>query len=321
MPILFVGNNGNDIPGLVTGTGTTAREAAYNPDQAEGFVSGSEASLWSVVLPSEATDFWMHFRMRVPTMSNAASDGNLCFFVDDSGDRIAYVDINDGNLFLVADNGTLSALAPIAYTSNTTYTFDVHIQVTSTILVEWFINGALAATATRPSVGTRTGVRAAHFDMNDVVGLTNNPFAVSEVICTQAEPTIGWRLATLTPNANGFHGDWLGGFADVQNLNDGSSIKAATAGLRESYTLSAYGGNPSPAGVRAVIVGAFAQKGPTGPQQLAAFARIGGVNYDLPAITPPGGKYNFEFAVNPATGLPWATADLATTEFGFLSVI
>lgn len=321
MTILFVGNNGNDIAGLANGTGTTAREAAYNPDQAEGLANSAEINGFTIPLPTAAADFWLHMRMRVPAMSSSSSDGIFCSFYDNAGNRIAYVDINDGSLFLVADNGTLSTLVPIGYTNRTTYTYDVHIRVDgSGILAEWYTNGALAASATRPTAGTRTGVRTVRFDMDDVVGVTGSPYAVSEVICTDGEATIGWRLATLTPNANGTHGDWLGGFSDIQNLNDGSSIKASVAGLRESFTTTAYGGNASPAGVRAVIVGAFAQKGPTGPQHLAAFARIGGVNYDLPAVTPPGGKINFEFAVNPATGLPWATADLATTEFGFLSV-
>lgn len=321
MTILFVGNNGNDIAGLNNGTGTTAREAAYNPDQAEGLVNSGSTDGFTIVPSAASTDFWLHLRMRLPAMNYTASDGIFCSFWDAAGLRIGYVDINDGNLFLVADNGTISALAPIGYTASLTYTYDVHIRLDgSGILIEWYTNGALAATATRPTTGGRSGVAYVKFDMDDVTGINGSPFAVSEVICTDGEPTIGWRLATLTPNANGTYGEWLGGFADIQNLNDGSSIKAATAGLRESFTTTAYGGNASPAGVRAVIVGAFAQKGQTGPQQLAAFARIAGTNYDLPAVTPPGGKYNFEFAVNPATGLPWATADLATTEFGFLSV-
>lgn len=89
-----------------------------------------------------------------------------------------------------------------------------------------------------------------------------------------------------------------------------------------SSNVSAYGGEPTPASIRAVVIRAVAQRGTSGVSQLTQFLRIGGTNYDGSAVAFATGEQKIMQEVydnNPATAGAWAVADLASIEMGLLA--
>lgn len=142
----------------------------------------------------------------------------------------------------------------------------------------------------------------------------------SEFIVTDNESTIGWRLATLEPNAAGTYTAWKGVPTNLAVLGDGLSISSDTAGEKESWTLSAYGGPATASGVRAVVNKFFAQAGAFPPTQIRPFIRHAATDVAGITFTPSGAFHMEVLDNNPQTTLTWDTADLATLEVGVESI-
>lgn len=102
------------------------------------------------------------------------------------------------------------------------------------------------------------------------------------------------------------------------------SASAITAGAppvagHRYWRLKGYDEGSFNGGALANIEFRAAVSGPTGIQH---YLRIGAVNYDGPThLTPSlGDTLITEWATNPATALPWASADLATLIAGVESI-
>jgi len=319
MTILFVGNSPDDVGGVtVSTTLTTERDALYNTSAITAQV-GPYSTPLGIQLPSTAADMWLHFRQYFTSgMVGASADGEILSIYSGDGSKIAMIDLLNGEWIPIVYGATTvtGAAAPVGTGVST---FDIHLEVAVNITLSIYIGGILTASATA-AVGASGPASRIVWTNVDASSALNDSY-YSEFIVTDAESTVGWRLATLDPDLDGTHTAWLGDYTALNTARDGSTISAATAGLRESWSLSPYNGPVMVSGVRAVVSKLFAQKGQTGPQSIVPFARIGGVDYDLPAQTPTNLTPIMGIWDNdPATGITWDTSALASIEMGVNSV-
>ncbi len=327
MTIIYLGSTLDDLPGPMGRTTTsTFFDSAY---QTEALAADMEGVVpLHIVLPATVTgDLWLHYRLfhnRNSATGMGNADGSQLSVYNASGQLLAAIDMTDGVTRAVA-YGDTTVTSGGSFTWATlgapTYTFDVRVAVSSSnIVVDYYVNGSLVATATAANTtGNKAKPNTVVLDNADIQG-TNGSSAgngISEVIITDGESTVGWRLATLKPDGAGNYTQWIGDWTHVTNALDGLFISAADTGIRESWTLANYGGPTTPASIRGVFTTFFGDKGVGGPQNFASFLRIGGADYEAASQSPlPGFQYIFEWANDPSTSNPWNTTAFNALEAG-----
>lgn len=326
MPILFLGNTPADVglsPGVAS-VAATGRDAAYSPS----------SLLCKNVNPSIAipvhggTSIWIHYRMFLNNCGtgNGVGSGPVLRLFDVASAVI--MDIQKGTndhdcTMRVYGSSTVSSAETIIMTDKE-YIYDIKVTVGGsggTIVVEWFINGALWASVTATNSGTvKTQPRTLSLEFPSQFSAGATGINYSEIIIAVDEPTIGMRLATLQPTSAGALAAWTGTVASLADSDGATGIQSVAAAQRFSSILSAYAGPSSPAGIRSVTLKALASQSGLAPQQIDQFFRIASTNYDSALVTPSPGVPLYREAVNdPATGLPWLVAALAALEIGFRS--
>lgn len=187
------------------------------------------------------------------------------------------------------------------------------VYVAGTLRYDSIIDGGVAS---MPAV-----TDIASFRKHCVVNFSSNSW-VSEVIITNSEPTVGWRLLSDGAFAAGGVNSFSGSYANVNEivLDDTNYVNSTTAGDVSTY---AY---PAPAvtsfSIKAVVLGFRAKTDSGGPQNMLGVARIGGTNYTktiAPALDVGYLGSNVIYATNPATGVAWLPGDLSSTELGMQS--
>lgn len=326
MSVVFVGSRIHDFG---TAASRELNTAFFDSDyQNEGIrVPMEEATAMTVLLPTAVSDdLWVHYRIyhnRNFASGMANADGIQISFFDIDRNELAYIDMADGVTRAFANGDTVVAgTGTFTWPSvgNPTITFDIRVSVGANIVIDYYVGGMLLSTATAANSGGKGKPIFISIDNNDLQGSSGGDNGVSEVIMTDGESTIGWRLATLDPDGAGTYTAWTGDYLDIQDGTDGRFLIAASTGLRESWNLSPYNAPPTPSGIRGVFVKFQGDKGDTGPQAYQAFLRINGDDYDATPQTPVPGLFNlFEWADNPATAAPWDTSAFATLEVGIRS--
>jgi hypothetical protein len=319
MAILFVGSSPSDLGGAtINNTTANGRDAAFTPVGSRIlFDADGSGAGFNIVFAEAASDtVWLHFlhsNDAYPTGTHSDGDG-YWFRVVSGATEIARVDMQDSYYYLQGGGASRLIDTP-SYLVNQTY--DMKIQCSGTVVtIELYRDGVLAASPITytSAVAVPTLVIFDHFDL--LAYSTAKNWYYSEVIITDNEPTLGWRLATLTPALDGNSTDWSGAVADIVADGDGLSINSVTATEKQSWTLSAYGGPATASGVRAVVNKFVASAGNTGPSQITPFVRHAATDVDGTPFTPDGSFVLEVFDNNPQTTLAWDTADLAALEVG-----
>jgi len=141
---------------------------------------------------------------------------------------------------------------------------------------------------------------------------------MSEIIVADND-TRNARLNLLRPTAVGGETDWVGIATDLADNDPTSGMTAITAEQRQTVDLSAYTGAGN---LSALVVSTVALAGANAPQNIRHTVRMSTVNYDGPADIPLSETLRYgltDFQINPATSLPWTSADLVGLEMGFIA--
>ena len=274
--------------------------------------------------PVTGDDTWFHFRfyaddidtsLGTSLISGYLDDGELLFDIrkkTSSSSMRATVKVDNGSTDVSVDTTN-------SWTLYKVNTCDVKVTVTSLLIeVSLYINSALSATATLNSnPNARTApVRFSLSDaMNDVSTAVTH---FSEIIVADGD-TRNARLDLLRPVSTGAHEEWTGNLADIADDDPTSGLTAITGGLRQTAGLSTYTGASN---ISNFIITSQTTRGQNSPTGLQHMVRLGGVDYTSSTIPVDFTlQYNLtDYALNPATSLPWVGADVAVIETGFKSI-
>lgn len=135
--------------------------------------------------------------------------------------------------------------------------------------------------------------------------------------------TIGSKLVTRVPDANGNYTAWLGGgFGAVDEVILGTDfLTSAAADQRVSFSLTDFPALVAGEVINTVGINSFASRDGGGPSQMNHFTRIGSTDYDAAnktlSVAQAAVRTNFD--VSPATGIAWTIAELNAAQFGMRS--
>lgn len=329
MSIAFVASRAIDLIGNHTEATTTLnRDPNYSPVELVNTISGGDTrAFFTRIAAPTGSEVWIHFRM---TTSNqfvgSGSDGVFLRTWEEDGSirQSGGIQVNNGNVLAEAIGNSTVVGVEFSMANNTNYTFDVRIaDVSTNRVVDIYVDGSLVSTASASNTAAYPLPTFIEWVCQDV---TNNngdeDIQLSEIIITEDENTLGWRLAELSPNALGNYDQWTGGNTELSDGDKGTYAISDTANQRQSWTPSTYNGPASPTSIRGVVAKARASIGPSGPQNLAQFLRIASTDYDGTGTKHPTAGFQQYLEVwdnNPNTAVAWATADFATMEVGLKS--
>lgn len=201
---------------------------------------------------------------------------------------------------------------------------DLYIKVDATV-------GEFRVFKDGTEIGTYTGntsIDNANFGRIHFKGQTGalNELHVSQVIVS-SESTIGWVLATLSPDGNGANTGWTGSYTDIDEfaLNTADYIEAIATNLVETSTVSSINAAYSTYNVKAVGV-AMRASNDSGSviSDLQACVRVSSINYFSPNLALPkdGADYSLQYIweTNPNTSAAWSQAAVNAVEVGVKSV-
>lgn len=144
---------------------------------------------------------------------------------------------------------------------------------------------------------------------------------VSQMIIAD-EPTIGMRLASYYPTANGSTSGFTGGYTTIDEtvLSDADFAYGDTNGQVSTFAIT----GPALTGyiVRAVAVWARSKCGALGPQNLQLALRVNGTDYFSGSKLQDVGysAYGNIWETNPDTASDWLSTEIATLQPGVKAV-
>lgn len=322
MSILALSNSNGEFPHV--GKIAALADPAFQPYGLSpgGTIRDGQLVPMSFLLPAAPSGtVFVHFRVEydIETPTNTSIDGHWLSIYDADNNLLARADILDAKLRPQAYGDTTVAGASMPMLS--LMTIDVAVTVGATISVSVYLAGSLVSTAVANNTAGKGVPAQVVIDPFDLADNSGAKVGFSEIVVTDGEDTRAWRLSMLSPAGAGNYAQWAGGATELADDLSLTGASPTAPGQRVSSTLSAYAGPATPAGIRAVVARANLVASTAGGSQVRQFLRIGGVDYDGPIhnLTSTMAAYNAEWAVNPATGLPWTTADLAGVEIGLKS--
>lgn len=173
------------------------------------------------------------------------------------------------------------------------------------------------------------GVLVASYTYNsNPAGVTNigffigaNPFGtarMSEFIVSDGDTRLA-RLNMVRPQGIGHYTDWLGDVATLADNNLNTGMTTTSINQRSSVIMQPYTNNEI---ISNVVVASQHLRGQNSPSKIRHFLRASGIDYDDAAtfdVDFGATVTQSDYAINPATSLPWDLASVGAAEFGFKS--
>jgi hypothetical protein len=310
MSVIFAGGEieSFDLTGSNQLVNTTAADK-YDSDYARMSVAHSGAPTTAYISTSFTgiTEGWLHF------------SAGFEVIMDGTNARIALEYWNGASFTRMNDFGI---------DANTLITFDIHFKIADAGgRFAIYMNGNLLD----EFIGDTNLFASAQVDGIELAGGNSTSNTAHEVnyseVIVADEPTIGWRVATIVPNADGNTvGEWTGGFADVDEItaNDSDNLNSTTSNDTETMgatNLSTPAGALN--GYKAVVAQARVKDdGGSSPLQFQFIVRTGGTDYFSSTIAL-GSSYSSEenlWLVNPGTTNPWTQSEIDAIELGVESI-
>jgi len=268
-------------------------------------------------------DQWIHF---VATAISAWQTANHWLEIFSGGTKRLGVVIGSGNTLIVQKwNGSswstilTSGLTPACLnTASTPGVIDIHLVVGNPGRFSMYVNGAPLVSDAALDLSF-SGI--AGFDKLRFQGSGASFQVVISEIIVASHNTIGSKVVSRVPDANGNYTAWTGTFADIDETTLGGGtdyIIGAADGDRESWTHTNFTALGASESISTVGMACAAQRDAAGPQSLNMFTRISSTDYDKAnetinvAITHVTKFWD----TNPNTSAAWTIAGLDAAEFG-----
>ncbi len=341
MGILFVGNTVYDIDSWTVApknsTGSFIRDVNFSPQelQAELATSSFPDADWVIPIGEAVSGIiWIHFRAKNHDLfSHSGTDGHYVRVYDGTSTQVAELDLLNGQWAARAVGDTTvegdyiipyEGLAPTV--TEIFQIVDMRVEVNgSNIIVDLYHEGELVSTATAANTGGKGNPAQLELSLNDIIGLggaTRSSY-FSEIIVTDNEPTTGWRLAVLEPTSAGNYQNWGGNHVEIGDNDRSTHARVFDPLDKLSSVLSTYNGPVTKGGIRAICAKSSVQAGSQASiSRITNFLRISAADYPLPSGQGGAGvlaPVTSVWSNNPATGVPWDSADISGIEVGCFS--
>lgn len=313
--ILFASNSISHFPGSFISGNTWAFDGARVP-----YAIGAPPLTnigYSQFEESTTDSYWFHFKHGVdffdindlhPIIEVQDENGNRIFFLnyeERGGDGYRLYTVIDGQSYI--DQRWLPAREDAMRTFDIEYSWDA-LNIYNRV----YINEVLIVQHSR----VRTNVLHPK-----AVLFAGTPFGntyYSEIIIADGD-TRNARLDLIRPVAVGAYDNWNGAVSTLSDDDPTTGMTTTLAEQSQSTILTPYGGADN---ISNIVQVTTSVRGINSPENLQHLIRMSGVDYLTPSFAVPFTKtYQItDWAINPATSLPWTAADLATAEFGFKSV-
>lgn len=317
--ILFASNSVSHFPGSVISATTGMWDASRVPYAIETLTNSPAAS--PTLQDSTTDETWVHFRHAADNWFINTVDP-IIEGVDENGDRIFRLRYGprttDGYILNVDIEGTTytsGRYIPILESGLRTY--DIAYKRTSlTSIVEIYVNEFLLMREERNI--TSQGPQLKNVWLGGGYGYTGQNQYWSEIIVADAD-TRNARLDLLRPVSGGHYGQWGGLLSALADDDPTTGMTTTLDNQKQSTVLSPYGGAEN---ISNIVQVTTSVRGLNSPEQLAHFIRMSGVDYQYATVydVPESKEFQItDWNTNPATSLPWSSADLTNIEFGFES--
>ena len=316
---------------VVGGIEDAAVAGSFDPawaDHALRFAQGEEAALTLPGIP----DLWIQATCFYDDFSLVASGTGTFWTVGVPNATVAQVKrtaavrtLNYADTFATAP--TITGPTLDALPSATRFTLDLHLETGTAISgnlndhrTTIYINGTLRGQVVGRcnAVNGRAPVKFAFGGTGFLGGAAR--FFLSNILVSDQD-TRGRKFRILRPTGPGALASAVGGFAELGDSDPATFAYARAAGDAVTSTLTPGAGPPGTIGrLRLVTYARNAVEAPN-PARIVNRLRLGGADYDAAPQAPAGMTITplaSDWALNPATGLPWTWADLAGLEIGFM---
>ena len=316
---------------LVGGIEDASVPASFDPAYASHALRFTESQEAALTLPG-IPDIWIHATCYYDDFSLVTSGTGNFWTVGVPNAIVAQIKRNAAvkslNYAGLYDNFPL-VIGPTldALPRATRFILDVHLEIGIAIAgnandfrASFYINGALLAQVIGRCnpINGRGPVKFAFGGSNFLGG--NARFFVSNILVSNLD-TRGRQFRILRPTGPGTLATGVGGFAELGDSDPATLAYARAAGDAVTSTLTPGAAPPGTIGrVRLVTYARNAVEAPN-PALVVNRLRLGGTDYDAAPQAPAGASITAltsDWALNPATGLPWTWSDLASLEIGFM---
>lgn len=316
---------------LIGGIEDATVAGSFDPAYASHAIRFSQTQEGAVTLPG-IPDTWIRATCYYDDFSLVAGGTGSFWTVGVPNANIAQVKrnaavktLNYADSFATSPTATGPTLD--ALPSATRFTLDVRIETGIAIAgnandhrTTVYINGTLRGQVVG-RCNAIAGSKPIKFAFGGVSFLGGNArFFLSNILVSDQD-TRGRQFRILRPTGAGALATAVGGFAELGDSDPATFAYARVAGDAVTSTLTPGAAPPGTIGrVRLVTYARNAVEAPN-PALVVNRLRLGSANYDAAPQAPTGATITAltsDWALNPATGLPWAWSDLAGLQIGFM---
>ncbi|MEL4071742.1 hypothetical protein WKW50_16480 [Ochrobactrum sp. GPK 3] len=317
MSILFAGAEDIDF-NFVGGAQSGFSHSGYI-QTAYSRISLRDSNRLEAKVPFSTTDAWLHFCATIGTASGTTAYAMCGFWSTALGDACvtlftgldgpnAYFRVNDGTGTFI--NGSTFSFPKLSTPSE----FDLHAKIDGlAVTVEFFSSGVLLHRETFSIMQTYT---ITNIRLSPGSNYVSWGWHYSQVIVAD-EPTVGWKLKTLGPAANGDLTEFTGTYADVDEVTLTTDDKISTGVSAQSTFTSTSWNIAAGFDVAGVVVASYASSDIAAT--ISNMVRLSGENYegDAEGLSIGWAGYRSLWATNPATAAKWQPADINGTLLQF----
>nr|DAV12606.1 MAG TPA: hypothetical protein [Caudoviricetes sp.] len=331
------------IDGHVRTAANTSSVNAYDPEYSRCAIAGEKRDVMVVATIKNWGDGiaegWVQSRLGFTNSGYLITAGYPVVEVRDKDDKILFdvlTKSSDGGFNSVLRYATsdtarveVNPQAPIhpapgsaAFRFNTLY-FKI---AGTTLTLTWYLDGLPVSTVT-VTVAYIGGKLAKTFAWAGSGYDSSFYWFYHSEMLVASEDCRGWRVATLGPNSLGTKDEWIGNYADIDEVgapDDNDVISTDTAAKVELFGLSNLSVSAQNMDVVAVALSVRARRGLTGPQNIKGVVRTNSTEVDTASnmgnvapIFQPLTQAIWEN--NPVTGAPFTVSEVQNLELGVKS--